>query len=46
MYEDNEANENKLDSIIELKEEVEEYICIKKNSPKFKSNRKRNRLQL
>ncbi|WP_269612386.1 Rqc2 family fibronectin-binding protein [Prochlorococcus marinus] len=41
MYGVNEANENKLDSIIELKEEVEEYICIKKNSPKFKSNRKK-----
>ena len=39
MYED---NENKLNSIIELKEEVEEYICIKKNSPKFKSTRKKN----
>ena len=41
MYEDDEANKNKLDSIIELKEEVEEYICIKKNSSKFKSNRKK-----
>ena len=41
MYGVNEANENKLDSIIELKEEVEEYICIKKNSPRFKSNRKK-----
>ena len=41
MYEANEDNKNKLDSIIELKEEVEEYICIKKNSSKFKSNRKK-----
>ncbi len=40
MYEDDEANKNKLDSIIELKQEVEEYICIKKNPSKFKSNRK------
>ena len=40
-YEANEDNKNKLDSIIELKEEVEEYICIKKNSSKFKSNRKK-----
>ncbi len=41
MYEEDEANKNKLDSIIELKEEVEEYICIKKKSSKFKSNRKK-----
>jgi len=41
MYEANEDNKNKLDSIIELKEEVEEYICIKKNSSKFKSNMKK-----
>ena len=41
MYEDDKAKKNKLDSIIELKEEVEEYICIKKNSSKFKSNRKK-----
>ncbi len=41
MYEDSEANKNKLESIIELKEEVEEYICIKKNSSNFKSNRKK-----
>ncbi len=40
MYEDNDAKKNKLNSIIELKEEVEEYICIKKNLSKFKSNRK------
>ena len=41
IYEANEDNKNKLDSILELKEEVEEYICIKKNSSKFKSNRKK-----
>ncbi len=41
MYEDNESNKNKLDSIIELKEEIEEYICIKKNSFKLKSNKKK-----
>ena len=41
IYEANEDNKNKLDSIIELKEEVEEYICIKKDSSKFKSNRKK-----
>ena len=40
MFENNESNTSKLDSIIELKEEIEEYICIKKNSSKFKSNRK------
>ncbi len=39
MYEDDEAKKNKLASLIELKEEVEEYICIKKNSSKIKSNR-------
>ena len=39
IYEDSGSNKNKLNSIIELKEEVEEYICIKKNSSKFKSNR-------
>ena len=41
IYEESGSNKNKLDSIIELKEEVEEYICIKKNSSKFKSNRKK-----
>ncbi len=40
MYEDNVPSKDKLDSIIELEEEVEEYICIKKSSSKFKSNRK------
>ena len=41
IYEYNGANKNLLESIIELKEEVEEYICIKKNSSNFKSNRKK-----
>ena len=41
LYEENEDNKNKLESIIELKEEVEEYICIKKNNSKFKLNRKK-----
>ncbi len=42
MYQNpEEDNNNKLVSIIELKEEVEEYICIKKNSSKFKSNKKK-----
>ena len=41
MYEENEDNKNKLESIIELKEEVEEYICIKKNNSKFKLKRKK-----
>ncbi len=41
LYEENEDNKNKLDSIIELKEEVEEYICIKKNNSKLKSSRKK-----
>ncbi len=41
LYEENEYNQNKLDSFIELKEEVEEYICIKKNNSKFKSSRKK-----
>lgn len=46
MYEGNGANKNKLDSIIELREEVEEYICIKKNSSKFKSNRKKEQASI
>jgi predicted ribosome quality control (RQC) complex YloA/Tae2 family protein len=41
IYEENEDNKNKLESIIELKEEVEEYICIKKNNSKFKLKRKK-----
>ncbi len=39
IYGKNEDNKNKLETIIELKEEVEEYICIKKNNSK--SNRKK-----
>ena len=35
------ATRNNDPKVIELKEEVEEYICIKKNSSKFKSNRKK-----
>ena len=46
IYEANEDNKNKLDSIIELKEEVEEYICIKKDSSKFKSNRKKEQASI
>ena len=42
MHEDKDSNKNKLDSVIELKEEIEEYICVKKNSYKFKSNRKKD----
>jgi len=38
-YED--VNNNKLDSITELKEEVEEYISMKKVNPKFKSKKKK-----
>ncbi len=41
IYEKNEELKNKLDSIIELKEEVEEYICIKKNNSKSKSSKKK-----
>ncbi len=41
IYEEGESNKNKLDSILELKEEVEEYICIKKISPKFKSTKRK-----
>ena len=36
-----EVSDNKLDSIIELREEVEEYISIKKVDPKFKSKKKK-----
>ncbi len=42
MNEDNDSNKNKLDSIIELEEEIEEYICVKKKSNKFKSNKKKD----
>ena len=41
LYEKDEDLKNKLDSIIELKEEVEEYICIKKNNSKFKLSKKK-----
>ena len=34
-----EFSDNKLASIIELREEIEEYICIKKMNPKFKSKK-------
>ncbi|MBW3041493.1 NFACT family protein [Prochlorococcus marinus] len=40
-YKEGDNNNNKLDSIIELKEEVEEYICIKKVNSKFKSNKRK-----
>ena len=43
IYEEGEDNYNKLDSIIELKEEVEEYVCIKKINSKFKSNKKKGK---
>jgi len=43
IYKEGEDNKNKLDSIIELKEEVEEYICIKKVNPKFKSNKRKEK---
>ena len=39
-YEESEDHKNKLESIIELKDEVEEYICIKKNY-NSKSKRKK-----
>ena len=41
MYEKTEDSKNKLNSIIELKEEIEEYICIKKNNSKVNSKRKK-----
>ena len=40
MYEKGSDNNNKLDSILELKEEFEEYICTKKIISKFKSTNK------
>ena len=43
IYKEGEDNKNKLDSIIELKEEVEEYICIKKINYKFKSKKKKKK---
>ncbi len=44
MYEEGSDNKNKLDSILELKEEVEEYIFTKKNNLKLKSTNKNQRL--
>ena len=41
IYKEGEDNKNKLDSIIELKEEVEEYIFIKKANYKSKSNKRK-----
>jgi predicted ribosome quality control (RQC) complex YloA/Tae2 family protein len=41
IHEEGVNNKNKLDSILDLKEEVEEYICIKKVNPKFKSTKKK-----
>ena len=40
IYEQGEDNNNKLNSIIELKEEIEEYIFIKKVNPKIKEKKK------
>ena len=39
-YTNGEDNKNKLDSIIELKEEIDNYICIKKGNSKFNSIKK------
>ncbi len=36
-----EVNDDRLASIIELKEEIEEFICLKKINPKFKSKKKK-----
>ena len=36
-----EVNDDRLASIIELKEEIEEFICLKKVNPKFKSKKKK-----
>ena len=41
IYEEGINNNNKLDSITELKEEVEEYISMKKVNPKFKSKKRK-----
>ena len=43
IYEEGDDNNNKLDSIIELKEEVEKYIFIKKVNHKYKSNKKKEK---
>ena len=36
-----EFNDDRLASIIDLKEEIEEFICLKKVTPKFKSKKKK-----
>ena len=41
IYEEGDDNNNKLDSIIELREEVEEYICLKKINFQSKSNKRK-----
>ncbi len=41
IYVEGEDNNNKLGSILELKDEIEEYICIKKVNPKLKSTRRK-----
>ncbi len=38
-YQQNDDSQKKLDKIIELKEEIEEYICISKKNSKFKPKR-------
>ena len=41
IFEEGKNNHNKLDSILDLKEEVEEYICIKKVTSKVKSSKRK-----
>jgi len=41
IFEEGKSNHNKLDSILDLKEEVEEYICIKKVTSKVKSRKRK-----
>ena len=41
IYEEGKDNNNKLDSILELKEEVEEYIYKKNVNPKFRSTKRK-----
>ncbi len=43
IYKEGEDNNNKLESIIELKEEIEEYFCIRKVNPKLKSKKEKNK---
>ena len=43
IYEEGEDNHNKLESITQLKEEVDEYICIKQIHPKLKSKKEKNK---